>query len=225
MIKTENLTKIYNNSRSNQCVALDNVNLTISEGELIAVIGESGSGKSTMLHILSCLDTPTSGNIEIDGISISKASSRKLAKIRRSVTSIVLQEFALINDFSVWDNVMLPLQFAKKHKARKDTQVKEVLEHVGISHLARKKVNQLSGGQKQRVAIARAIITKPKYIFADEPTGALDSHTAEQILKLLLDLNSHGIAVIIVTHNENIAAKCPRIITIKDGRLISDIKE
>lgn len=225
MIKAEKLTKIYNNSRINRCVALDSVDLSICEGELIAIVGESGSGKSTLLHILSCVDTATSGQLEIDGCKVNKLKPTKLARMRNSVTSIVLQEFALINDFTVWDNVMLPLEFSASLRRGKQKRVKKVLKEVGIESLARKKVSELSGGQKQRVAIARAVVTNPKYIFADEPTGALDSKTAEQIIDLLIEMNSKGITVVIVTHNENIALRCSRLVTIKDGRIISDIRQ
>lgn len=222
MIKTDKLTKIYNSARANRCVAVDHIDLTICEGELVAIVGESGSGKSTLLHLLSCADTATSGEIEIDGLRVNKLNSRKLAKIRNSITAIVLQEFALINDFTVWDNVMLPLHFSKKSPMSRKSRVKNALVEVGIENLARKKISELSGGQKQRVAIARAIVTQPKYIFADEPTGSLDSKTAEQIIDLLMKLNSKGITVVIVTHNENIASRCSRLITVKDGRIVSD---
>ena len=201
--------------------ALNNINLKIDDRETVAIIGESGAGKSTLLHIMSCIDN-FDGEYYLDNIDINKLSESKKSKLRSSKIGIVLQDFALIDDFTVFENVMTPLYFNKKIKDKKSS-VMRALKKTGIASLKAKKVSQLSGGQKQRVAISRALVTNPEYIFADEPTGSLDSKTSEEIVKMLFDLNRNGITIIIVTHNLDIANKCQRVIEIKDGNIIKDI--
>lgn len=220
MIEIKNLNKIYLKGKKNMVHALNNINLKIDDRETVAIIGESGAGKSTLLHIMSCIDN-FDGEYYLDNIDINKLSESKKSKLRSSKIGIVLQDFALIDDFTVFENVMTPLYFNKKIKDKKSS-VMRALKKTGITSLKAKKVSQLSGGQKQRVAISRALVTNPEYIFADEPTGSLDSKTSEEIVKMLFDLNRNGITIIIVTHNLDIANKCQRVIEIKDGNIIED---
>ncbi|WP_418830966.1 ABC transporter ATP-binding protein [Ruminococcus sp.] len=221
MIEIKNLNKIYLKGKKNMVHALNNINLKIDDRETVAIIGESGAGKSTLLHIMSCIDN-FDGEYYLDNIDINKLSESKKSKLRSSKIGIVLQDFALIDDFTVFENVMTPLYFNKKIKDKKSS-VMRALKKTGIASLKSKKVSQLSGGQKQRVAISRALVTSPEYIFADEPTGSLDSKTSEEIVKMLFDLNRNGITIVIVTHNLEIANQCHHIIEIKDGNIIKDI--
>ena len=221
MIEIKNLNKIYLKGKKNMVHALNNINLKIDDRETVAIIGESGAGKSTLLHIMSCIDN-FDGEYYLDNIDINKLSESKKSKLRSSKIGIVLQDFALIDDFTVFENVMTPLYFNKKIKDKK-VSVMRALKKTGIASLKAKKVSQLSGGQKQRVAISRALVTNPEYIFADEPTGSLDSKTSDEIIKMLFELNSNGITIVIVTHNLEIANQCHHIIEIKDGNIIKDI--
>lgn len=221
MIEIKNLNKIYLKGKKNMVHALNNINLKIDDRETVAIIGESGAGKSTLLHIMSCIDN-FDGEYYLDNIDINKLSESKKSKLRSSKIGIVLQDFALIDDFTVFENVMTPLYFYKKIKDKKGS-VMRALKKTGIASLKAKKVSQLSGGQKQRVAISRALVTNPEYIFADEPTGSLDSKTSDEIIKMLFELNSNGITIVIVTHNLEIANQCHHIIEIKDGNIIKDI--
>lgn len=221
MIEIKNLNKIYLKGKKNMVHALNNINLKIDDRETVAIIGESGAGKSTLLHIMSCIDN-FDGEYYLDNIDINKLSESKKSKLRSSKIGIVLQDFALIDDFTVFENVMTPLYFNKKIKDKKSS-VMRALKKTGIASLKAKKVSQLSGGQKQRVAISRALVTNPEYIFADEPTGSLDSKTSDEIIKMLFELNSNGITIVIVTHNLEIANQCHHIIEIEDGNIIKDI--
>lgn len=221
LIKTENLTKKYKLGK-NTFLALNNVNLEIENGEFVAIQGTSGAGKSTLLHILGCLDNADEGEYYLNNIDVFSLNDRKTAKLRNEKIGFVLQDFSLINHKKVGFNVMLPLYFNNTPNHQMKEMAHKALEAVGIDEQFEKKANQLSGGQRQRVAIARAIVNNPSVIFADEPTGALDSKTSKEIMKLFRDLNKKGITIVIVTHDDNIANCCDRKIIINDGKIIYD---
>lgn len=221
MIKFNNITKIYNPKKSNEFKALKGVSAEINDGELVAIIGKSGAGKSTLLHILACIDDYQEGEYILDGELVKKLSENQYAKIRNEKIGMVMQDFALVEDFTAIENVMIPLNFAKKKIRDKKEKALEALRSVGIEELAKKPCNKLSGGQKQRVAIARAIVNEPSVILADEPTGALDSKTSAEIMELFKELNEQGRTVIIVTHDMKIAEQCGRVIEISDGNIVT----
>lgn len=220
MLKIENLTKTYNYKKSNAFTALKDVSLEVEDGEMLAIIGKSGAGKSTLLHIIGCIDKFEKGSYIIDGTDVHSLSDNKLAKIRNEKVGIVMQDFALIDEYSVIENVMIPLNFSKKKLGKPKELAMKALERVGIANLAKKPVSKLSGGQKQRVAIARAIVNDPSFILADEPTGALDTKTSSEIMELFTELNKSGKTVIIITHDLTVADKCKRKVEICDGRII-----
>ncbi len=220
MIKLENLQKIYNKGKANEFEALKNINFSVDDGELVAIIGKSGAGKSTLLHILACIDSYESGEYYIDDMLVKSLSETKLAEIRNSKIGMVMQDFALVDDFSCIENVLLPLDFAKNKKSNKTDLAMNALKSVGMDSMAKKQVNKLSGGQKQRVAIARAVVNEPSIILADEPTGALDTKTSAEIMELFHELNKKGHTVIIVTHDLGIAKQCDRTIEISDGCIV-----
>ena len=215
MIEIKNLTKTYNYKKANAFTALKDISLNIDDGEMLAVIGKSGAGKSTLLHIIGCIDTFEKGEYTLDGIDVHKLSDKKLAQIRNEKVGIVMQDFALVEEYTVLENVKIPLYFSKKHNA--NALALSALEKAGISELANKPVNKLSGGQK----LARAIVNEPSFILADEPTGALDTKTSAEIMSLFKTLNDDGKTVIIITHDNNIAEMCTRKIEISDGKIIS----
>lgn len=217
--KLENISKTYNAGKPNACKALNNINIEINSGELISIIGESGSGKSSLLHILGFLDEPTEGDVYFEGKKTKYKNTTKIAQIRNLKIGFVLQDFGLILNETVLENVSVPLLFRREFSFGAKKQVIGTLELLGIENLANKKANQLSGGQKQRVAIARALVNNPDIILADEPTGALDSKTSSEIIDIILGLNRNGKTVIIVTHDMNIARQCKRIIRISDGEI------
>ncbi len=223
MIILNNIKKVYNPKGANAFEALHGISLQIEDGEMAAVIGRSGAGKSTLLHILACIDTSEGGEYTIDGTAISGLSERKAAQIRNEKIGMVMQDFALVEDFTALENVMLPLEFAKAKKPNRQQNAMNALKSVGMGDSAKKPVSKLSGGQKQRVAIARAIVNEPSVILADEPTGALDSKTAAEIMDVFHDLNSQGKTVIIVTHDMSIAKQCSWIIEIADGNLVTEV--
>ncbi len=220
MLKIENLTKTYNYKKSNAFTALKDVSLEVADGEMLAIIGKSGAGKSTLLHIIGCIDKFEKGSYTIDGTDVHSLSDNKLAKIRNEKVGIVMQDFALIDEYSVIENVMIPLNFSKKKLGKPKELAMKALERVGISDLAKKPVSKFSGGQKQRAAIARAIVNDPSFILADEPTGALDTKTSSEIMELFTELNKSGKTVIIITHDLTVADKCKRKVEISDGRII-----
>lgn len=224
IIEVRDLVKVYG-KRSAAFEALKHIDLDIYEGESVAIVGKSGSGKSTLMHLLALLDRPTSGTIKIDGVDSTKLRNRKLNKLRNASFGFVFQQFFMNPQDIVLENVMLPLKIAKiRRKARKSMAAK-ALDTVGLSERIKFKANNLSGGQKQRVCIARAIVNHPKILFADEPTGNLDSVTGDMITKLLFDLNKkRGVTLVIVTHDEDLAKLCDRQIRIVDGQIAPDPK-
>lgn len=219
MIKLEKVTKIYNEKKQNKYPALKDISLELSDGELCAVIGKSGSGKTTLLHIIGMLDNFSYGKYLFDDIDVAGASDSKISKLRAGKIGFVKQDFALIEDYSVIDNVMLPLYPIRSGNKRQ--KALKAIKKLGISKLANKDVSQLSGGEKQRSAIARAIVNDPQIILADEPTGSLDSKTASDIMNVFKQLNAEGKTVVIVTHDKEIARQCNRIIEISDGKIVS----
>lgn len=222
VIEAKNLTKIYG-KKSAAFTALDGINLNINEGESVAIVGKSGSGKSTLMHLLALLDTPTKGTIEIDGQNATKLSKRQLNKLRNSRFGFVFQQFFMNANDTVLENVILPLKIAGVSRFKRKKMALDALKIVDLESKAKNKSTDLSGGQKQRVCIARAIVNNPKIIFADEPTGNLDSATGDKITDLLFALNEkRGVTLIIVTHDEDLAKLCKRIVRISDGKIISD---
>lgn len=220
MIRLNKISKIYNKGKSNAFQALTDINIEIADGELVAIIGTSGAGKSTLLHILACIDSYESGEYYIDDTLVKNCSEKKLAQIRNKKIGMVMQDFALVDDFSALQNVMLPLDFSKSKVSEKKEKCLKALQAVGMEKFAHHQSNKLSGGQKQRVAIARAIVNEPSIILADEPTGALDSKTSAEIMELFKSLNDAGRTVIIVTHDMKIAQQCKRVIRIEDGKIV-----
>ncbi len=222
VIEVKDLVKVYG-KRSTAFEALKGINLEIYEGESVAIVGKSGSGKSTLMHLLALLDKPTSGSVIIDGVNSSKLRNRQLNKLRNSTFGFVFQQFFMNPQDTVLANVILPLKIAKVRRKTRKNMAAKALGTVGLSDRIKFKANDLSGGQKQRVCIARAIVNHPKILFADEPTGNLDSVTGDNVIKLLFDLNKKkGVTLVIVTHDEDLAKLCDRQIHIADGRIIDD---
>jgi len=225
MIEIKNLHKEYVSDGLSTKV-LHGLNFSIEKGEFVAIMGPSGSGKSTLMHILSFLDRPTQGEYIFKGEDTSKFDDKKLASLRNSEIGFVFQQFNLLPRTSVFDNVKLPLSYSKKHSESKKTDlVKKAVESVGLSHRTDNLSNQLSGGEKQRVAIARALVNNPDIIFADEPTGNLDSKSGAQVMEILDNLFENGKTIILVTHERYTAEYAERIIKLKDGVIESDSKD
>ena len=215
LIEVTDLKKYYNANTELEVQALKGINLNIEKGDFCAIIGVSGSGKSTLLYILGCIDKATSGTYKLDNEDIYKLSDKKLANIRNQKIGFVLQEFGLIEDETVTENILVPTLFKKK--SQKNLRLNDILKRLEIYELRNKKVNMLSGGQRQRVAIARALINDPEIILADEPTGSLDSNTSKNIMDIFENLNKEGKTIILVTHNLELAKKAKKCFTIKDG--------
>ena len=218
LVELRNVSKIYHLG-GEEIRALDDLSLDIEAGEFISIIGPSGSGKSTLMHILGCLDSPTHGTVKLDGIMIQNASSARLAAIRNQKIGFVFQFFNLLPKLNVLQNVELPLIYSGVSSRVRREQAMLALKHVGLSDRANHRPMQLSGGQQQRAAIARALVNNPKIVFADEPTGNLDSHTGETILNLFRQLSEQGRTIALVTHDPEIAAVTPRKIEIRDGKV------
>jgi len=220
LLKLQNVSKVYRPD-THPIEALKKVNLKIKKGEFVAIMGPSGSGKSTLMHIAGCLDVPTSGKVIFEKTDVSKLDESDLAKIRNEKIGFVFQTFNLLPRTTALENVMLPLFYADhSHQKMKDIAIK-VLKAVGLSERISHFPNQLSGGEQQRVAIARALVTNPTIIFADEPTGNLDTKAGEEIMKILEKLNKEGRTIVVVTHESHIAKFAKRIIKIRDGEIIN----
>ncbi|MFA5169273.1 MAG: ABC transporter ATP-binding protein [Candidatus Paceibacterota bacterium] len=203
---------------------LKGVTFDIDKGEFVSIMGPSGSGKSTLMHILSFLDKPTGGTYFFEGRDVSQLSDDELAEMRSKKVGFIFQSFNLLNRSSVLENVILPLVYTDTSASERDRRAKSLLEQVGLSHRLNYSPNKLSGGEKQRVAIARALINDPEVIFADEPTGNLDSKSGAQVMKILQDLNDKGHTIILVTHEKSTAEHAERIIRVKDGNILDDCK-
>lgn len=222
MIEVKGVSKVYRMGKE-QVVALNDVSLSIEKGEFVAIIGPSGSGKSTLMHIIGGLDSPTVGNVLMEGNDISKLKDKQLSKYRNEKIGFVFQAFNLENSQTALENVMMPLIFAGVSKKERKQRALKALEEVGLADYVKHKPNEMSGGQRQRVSIARALVNNPEIIFADEPTGNLDSKSGEKIIELFKEINAKGYTVIMVTHNPIEANKAKRVVKIMDGKLISDI--
>ena len=222
LIDVKDLYKIYNEGEESEVRALNGVTLTIDRGEFVAIIGQSGSGKSTLMNILGCLDIPTYGDYHLDGVDVTELTDRQLAHIRNKQIGFIFQGFNLIPALNAWENVELPLIYQGIPFYKRGDLVEEALERVGLADRARHKPTEMSGGQQQRVAIARAIATHPPIIMADEPTGALDSKTGRHVLEILHTLNQEGSTIILITHDNGIAATAHRVVRISDGRIVAD---
>jgi putative ABC transport system ATP-binding protein len=218
-ITLDKISKTYGNDKE-QVVALLPTDLQIEKGQSVSIMGQSGSGKSTLLSILGGLNLPTSGELMIDGINVYQLSEEKRADFRRDYLGFVFQQFQLMPYLTAIENVMLPLAISKGSKAEKIKKAQEALNRVGLEHKKDRLPNQLSGGEQERVAIARAIVNKPPIIFADEPTGSLDTKTGDEIMELFQTLNKEGLTIIMVTHNPAYADFFKRTITMKDGKLV-----
>ncbi|HXU79378.1 MAG TPA: ABC transporter ATP-binding protein [Methylomirabilota bacterium] len=218
LVELRNVSKIYRLGEE-EIRALDGVSLDIDAGEFISIIGPSGSGKSTLMHILGCLDSPTHGTIQLDGMMIHNASPRQLAGIRNRKIGFVFQFFNLLPKLDVLQNVELPMIYSGISSKERRQRAMAALESVDLVNRSRHRPSQLSGGQQQRVAIARALVNSPRLVFADEPTGNLDSHTGEAILSLFRRLSTEGRTIVLVTHDPEIAAVTPRRIEIRDGKI------
>ncbi|WP_291641990.1 ABC transporter ATP-binding protein [Clostridium sp.] len=220
LIEMTNVEKVYKMGNST-FKAIENVNLTIAKGEYVAIVGPSGAGKSTLMNIIGCLDNASAGEYFLDGVD-TKCSDNKLAEIRNKKIGFIFQNYNLISKLSILDNVLLPLLYlGYTHKVAKE-KAKKQLEIVGLGTHIKHKPTELSGGQMQRVAISRALVTNPQIILADEPTGALDSKSGDEVLKMLDDLNNEGNTIVMITHDRDIASHAKRIITVRDGLITSD---
>jgi len=221
LIACEHLTKIYKMGQT-EIRALDNVTLNINSGEFVAIVGSSGSGKSTLMNMIGALDQPSSGSVIINGDKISDMSARELAQFRNRTVGFIFQQFQLLPKKTAKHNVALPLQYRRPKPKNPSAIALNCLEVVGLKSHENHRPTEMSGGQQQRVAIARALVGDPKLVLADEPTGALDSQTSRSIMELLQKLNANGITVIVITHDNEIAAYASRIVEFRDGQIISD---
>jgi len=224
LIRLEDIVKIYRMG-DNVLRALDGVSITIDEGEFVAIMGTSGSGKSTLMNVVGCLDRPTSGKYFLRGAEISKLDVNELAEIRNRTIGFVFQNFNLLARTSALENVELPMIYSGVKSRERRKRAAEALDKVGLGGRLDHTPAQLSGGQQQRVAIARALVGRPKLILADEPTGALDSRTSVEVMALMQGLGSTGITVVLVTHEPDVASHAARVITVRDGRVVTDVRQ
>ncbi len=222
LIELRNVYKIYGEGLESEVRALDGVSVTMDRGEFVAVVGQSGSGKSTMMNVLGCLDIPTYGDYILNGTDVRELTDQELSRIRNKEIGFIFQQYNLIQNLSVLENVELPLIYQGIDPIDRREMAMDALERVGLAERYRHKPTQMSGGQQQRVAIARAIATHPPIIMADEPTGALDSRTGLEVLGFLQQLNREGSTIILITHDNGIAATARRIIRLADGKIIED---
>ena len=222
LITLRDVYKIYGEGLESEVRALDGVSLDIERGEFVAVVGQSGSGKSTMMNVLGCLDIPTRGEYLLDGTDVQELTDKELSLIRNKQIGFIFQQYKLIQSLTVLENVELPLIYQGINADDRHDMAMEALERVGLSGRVKHRPTEMSGGQQQRVAIARAIATKPPIIMADEPTGALDSRTGQEVLKFLQQLNKEGSTVILITHDNGIAATARRIVRLQDGKIVED---
>jgi putative ABC transport system ATP-binding protein len=218
LIELKNISKVYNEGEQNEFVALKGVDLQIEKGEFVSIVGPSGSGKSTLMNILGALDVPTRGSYYVHGDNVAQKTSAELAEFRNRDVGFIFQQFNLLARASVLENVLLPTIYGDI--AQPELRAKELLMRVGLENKLDNLPNQLSGGQMQRVAIARALIMQPSIVMADEPTGNLDSKTADEIIKLLQELNQEGNTIILITHSPETAKQADRIISIRDGKVV-----
>jgi len=222
LITLNNVYKIYGEGLESEVRALDGVSCEIDRGEFVAIVGQSGSGKSTMMNVLGCLDIPTHGDYFLDGTDVRELTDKELSHIRNKQIGFIFQQYNLIQSLTVLENVELPLIYQGMNPGDRRDMALEALERVGLAGRVKHKPQEMSGGQQQRVAIARAIATRPPIIMADEPTGALDSQTGREVLGFLRQLNREGTTVILITHDNDIAATARRVIRLADGKIIED---
>ena len=222
LVELRDVYKIYGEGRESEVRALDGVSLTIGKGEFVAVVGQSGSGKSTMMNVLGCLDIPTRGTYLLGGTDVRELTDKELSHIRNKQIGFIFQQYNLIQSLTVLENVELPLIYQGVNADDRRDMALEALARVGLANRIKHRPVEMSGGQQQRVAIARAIATKPPIIMADEPTGALDSRTGHEVLQFLQQLNREGSTVILITHDNGIAATARRVVRLADGRIIED---
>ena len=222
LVTLKNVYKIYGEGLESEVRALDGVSLDIDRGEFVAIVGQSGSGKSTMMNVLGCLDIPTRGDYFLDGTDVRELTDKELSHIRNRQIGFIFQQYNLIQSLSVLENVELPLIYQGIRADDRYDMAMEALERVGLANRVKHKPTEMSGGQQQRVAIARAIATRPPIIMADEPTGALDSHTGLEVLGFLQQLNKEGTTVILITHDNGIAATARRVVRLADGKIVDD---
>ena len=221
LIEVRNVYKIYNPGE-NEVHALDGISVTIDRGEFVAIVGQSGSGKSTFMNMLGCLDSPTSGDYFLDGVNVAGMTDDELSDIRNQQIGFIFQGFNLIPSLTAQENVELPLIYRGIPKAEREALSREALAQVGMGERMTHKPSELSGGQQQRVAIARAIAARPPIIMADEPTGNLDTKSGEDVMQILHELNAEGRTIVLITHDNDIARQATRAIRIIDGKVVSD---
>lgn len=222
MIKTVNLQKVFRTEEV-ETWALDNVSIEVKEGEFVAIMGPSGCGKSTLLNILGLLDNPTGGEYYLNGKEVSKYTEAQRTSIRKGIIGFVFQSFNLIDELNVYENIELPLLYMGVPASERKRKVEETMERMAIAHRSKHFPQQLSGGQQQRVAIARAVVSNPKMILADEPTGNLDSKNGKEVMSLLTDLNKEGTTIVMVTHSQHDAGYAGRVINLFDGQVVTEV--
>lgn len=224
IIEMHGIVKRYYIGKPGELEILHGIDLAVYPGEFVAIVGESGSGKSTLMNIIGVLDKPTEGSYILDGVDVGKARDGELSDIRNRKIGFVFQTFNLIGHTSAQKNVELPLLYARVGARQRAKRAKELLEQVGMSERATHEPNELSGGQKQRVAIARALANRPALLLADEPTGALDSATSRTVMDIFHDLHRRGMTIVLITHSQQLAEECQRILTLQDGRIVGERK-